>query len=137
MVNIYGLNLHWRGILVSFFHDSLSATNNEYIFLQDFLVILKRMLQNYLKILKQCFLIFFNHMLVRYLLLSWFFWRKKLEILDTGKIVVQVQCHFRLNWESEGIISTSRISHLIKRYKIRHVTEAGETDVLNLLLIFF
>ena len=37
-------------------HDTLTNISNEETFLQDFVVILKRTLQNYYKILKKCFL---------------------------------------------------------------------------------
>ena len=40
-------------ILQSFIHDELNKISNEEIFLQDFLIILKRPLQNYSKSLKK------------------------------------------------------------------------------------
>ena len=42
--------------IVSFADDSITNMSNEETLLEDFLVILKQTLQNYLKIFKKCFL---------------------------------------------------------------------------------
>ena len=60
--HFYGINPLKTDIIVKtliwyFFQDLLINISNEGRVIQDFLVILKRMLQNYLKILKKCFLI--------------------------------------------------------------------------------
>ena len=83
-----------------FVHDSITNISTERTFLQDFLVILKRSLQNYQKILKKCFL----GTTRRTLMLS--------ANIKSHTGVLSVSKGLSIKWSSHNRIRVSRVQRL-------------------------